>query len=132
MGDRELRLEADQLVVFAEKNNHDVLSRIFYDDHHTDRILTQDQYFLIGEKGTGKKIIAQYLSNIRNDKNCTVLDFSTIDFETFSEVDIVKEGALRQGFSIKGDEIMYKKEIKADPFQLHDDIDLTKPNVKRV
>lgn len=80
---QELFLKCHDASVFQEKNNHDVLSKVFYDDHNLENILKQDQYFLIGEKGTGKTIIAQYLTHIRIDKNCSTLDFSTIDFETF-------------------------------------------------
>lgn len=56
-------------------------------------VLDQDQYFLIGEKGTGKTIIAQYLSVIRQDKNCSILDFSTIDFITSKK--LTNEGYLK-------------------------------------
>lgn len=79
----DLFLKCHDASVFAEKNNHAILSKVYYDDNHTQQALAQDQYFIIGEKGTGKTIIAQYLSNIRKDKNCSILDFSTIDFETF-------------------------------------------------
>lgn len=79
----ELFLKCHDASVFEEKNNHLLLSKVFFDDFHTERILQQDQYFLIGEKGTGKTIIAQYLSHIRTEKNCSVVDFSAIDFETF-------------------------------------------------
>ena len=82
----ELFLKCHDASVFQEKNNHVILSKVFYDDNNSARILEQDQYFVIGEKGTGKTIIAQYLSNIRTDKNCSVLDFSTIDFETFRKL----------------------------------------------
>ena len=63
----ELFLKCHDASVFQEKNNFDVLSRIFFDDRHSNQVLQQDQYFIIGEKGTGKTIIAQYLSNIRQD-----------------------------------------------------------------
>jgi hypothetical protein len=82
----ELFLRCHDASVFQEKNNHVVLSRVFYDDNNASRALEQDQYFIIGEKGTGKTIIAQYLSNIRTEKNCSVLDFSSIDFETFRKL----------------------------------------------
>lgn len=80
---KQLFLKCHDASVFAEKNNHALLQKIFYDDYHCEQILSQDQYFIIGEKGTGKTIIAQYLSRIRTDKNCSILDFSTIDFDTF-------------------------------------------------
>lgn len=79
----ELFLKCHDASVFQEKNNFDTLSRVYFDNNHSNQILDQDQYFIIGEKGTGKTIIAQYLSNIRRDKNCSIVDFSTIDFETF-------------------------------------------------
>lgn len=79
----ELFLKCHDASVFQEKNNFDVLQRVYFDDNHSNQVLNQDQYFIIGEKGTGKTIIAQYLTNIRNDINCSIVDFSTIDFETF-------------------------------------------------
>lgn len=82
----EIFLKCHDASVFQEKNNFEILSKIYYDDRNSSQILNQDQYFIIGEKGTGKTIIAQYLSNIRNDKNCTTIDFSTIDFETFRKL----------------------------------------------
>lgn len=72
--------------VFSDKANHEVLSKIFYDDRNSKAILERGNFFLIGEKGTGKTIIAQYLSNIRQDKNCHTLDFSQIDFEPFRKM----------------------------------------------
>ena len=82
----QLFLKCHDASVFQEKNNHAMLSKVFFDDKNASRILEQDQYFIIGEKGTGKTMIAQYLSNIRSDKNCSVLDFSSIDFETFRKL----------------------------------------------
>lgn len=82
----ELFLKCHDASVFQEKNNHIILSKVFFGGRNADRILEQDQYFIIGEKGTGKTMIAQYLSNIRTDKNCSMLDFSSIDFETFRKL----------------------------------------------
>ncbi len=82
----ELFLKCHDASVFQEKNNFDTLSKVYFDDNHSNQILKQDQYFIIGEKGTGKTIIAQYLSNIRKEKNCSIVDFSTLDFEIFRKL----------------------------------------------
>ncbi|MDF0600261.1 hypothetical protein P1J78_05925 [Psychromarinibacter sp. C21-152] len=82
----QLFLKCHDASVFQEKNNFEILSKVYFDDNHSKQVLEQDQYFIIGEKGTGKTMIAQYLSNIRTDKNCTTIDFSTIDFETFRKL----------------------------------------------
>lgn len=89
----DLFLKCHDASVFQEKNNFDVLRKVYFDDNHSSQILKQDQYFIIGEKGTGKTIIAQYLSNIRTDRNCSIIDFSTIDFETFRRLS--EDGQLR-------------------------------------
>lgn len=89
----DLFLKCHDASVFSEKNHFDVLSKVYFDDNHSKQVLKQDQYFIIGEKGTGKTMIAQYLSNIRQDLNCSIVDFSTIDFNTFRKLN--DEGYLK-------------------------------------
>jgi hypothetical protein len=82
----ELFLKCHDASVFEEKNNHAILAKVFHDDNNASQILKQNQYFIIGEKGTGKTMISQYLTHVKTHLNCSILDYSTIDFGTFKKL----------------------------------------------
>jgi len=82
----ELFLKCHDASVFEDKNNHPILARVFHDDRNAEQILEHNQFFLIGEKGTGKTMISQYLTHIKTHLNCSILDYSTIDFTTFKKL----------------------------------------------
>lgn len=79
----ELFLECHDAKVFADKSKHELLSRVYFKDPRSQRVLESNKYFIIGEKGTVKTIILQYLSNIKTEINASIIDFSQIEFSTF-------------------------------------------------
>ena len=83
---RELFLECHDAKVFREKQNHEVLAHIFFRDPRFERALRRNVYFIIGEKGAGKTMVAQYLSIVSAEVDASIVDFSTIDFEYFHKL----------------------------------------------
>jgi hypothetical protein len=60
---------------YKRRENKQLFSQIFFRTPELDRLCTQDIYFLVGEKGTGKTAYAVFLSNMEYGNNVATLRY---------------------------------------------------------
>lgn len=69
------------------KNNRrykDLFSRVFVKDEKLDRLMREDTYYLIGDKGTGKTAYSVFLENNEyNNTQTKVIDLDSTDYKIF-------------------------------------------------
>ena len=84
---KDLNLGYSDAINYTQRGNKQVLSDIFVKNDYLDKLLNNNVYYLIGEKGTGKTAYAAYLSNTEYKNTKSVLKFiQSTDYTTFHEL----------------------------------------------
>ena len=69
------------------KNNRrykELFSRVFVKDEKLDRLMREDTYYLIGDKGTGKTAYSVFLENNEyQNTQSKVIDLASTDYKIF-------------------------------------------------
>ncbi len=83
----ELNLGFSDAQNYMQRGNKQMFADIFVKNRYLDKLLHQNVYFLIGEKGTGKTAYATYLTNSEYEGSKSILKFvQTTDYEKFHEL----------------------------------------------
>ena len=72
---------------YRRRGNKELLAKYFVRDEHLERLLDENVYFIVGEKGTGKTAYSTYLSNFEY-KNyiCRSYDVRQTEYQKFLEL----------------------------------------------
>lgn len=80
----ELNLGFSDAQNYSLKNNKNMFNDVFVKNSFLEDIIAPNNYFLIGEKGTGKTAYSVYLSNNQYKNHKSLLNFiSATDYDKF-------------------------------------------------
>lgn len=80
----ELELGFNDAENYLRKENKNLFNSIFVRDYYLDQLLQPSNYFLIGEKGTGKTAYSVFLSNNIYEENVSILKYiRETDYQKF-------------------------------------------------
>lgn len=83
----ELNLGYNDASNYQKKHNKTMFNEIFVKDDTLEKLINQDIYFLIGDKGTGKTAYATYLKNNNyKGSKTTVINIGETDYKTFFQL----------------------------------------------
>lgn len=80
---KELFFDCYDAVEFGNPKYHDILAKVFYKAPTYSKVASRGTYFILGEKGSGKTMCAQYYAHIDQSVSSSIVDFSSIDFVRF-------------------------------------------------
>lgn len=84
----DLNFGALDAVTYQQRQQKDFLNRVFLKDIHIDELLSDNKYFLIGEKGTGKTAYSTYIhNNSINGFRSSIKNMSDTDYTTFLNIE---------------------------------------------
>lgn len=88
---RDLDLGKLDAVGYQDRKRKNYFSNVFLVDENLDKILEEDRYFLVGEKGSGKTAYGTYIvNNSPNKISSSIINIQTTDYEKF--LNLHKEG----------------------------------------
>lgn len=81
---KDLRLGYNDAENYLRRENKELFNKIFYKNHYLESLLSQDRFFLIGDKGTGKTAYATFLTNNKYKKtNSSVKYIRETEYQKF-------------------------------------------------
>lgn len=84
LGISELKFGFIDAVSYRKRGQKDLLNQMIYKEQFLDKILDENRYFLIGEKGTGKTSYAVFLENNDiDDHRAKVIYLNSTDYQKF-------------------------------------------------
>lgn len=81
---KDLRLGYNDAENYLRRENKELFNKIFYKNNYLESLLSQDRFFLIGDKGTGKTAYATFLTNNKYKKtNSSIKYIRETEYQKF-------------------------------------------------